>query len=335
MRTLCLLSAIGLICLAPGAARAQTPEDEIINNSALVMREIMEIPGRGIPAALLNQAHGLVIIPGMLKGGFMVGVKHGRGVVLSRDDSGAWKAPVFVTATGGSFGWQVGLQSTDVILVVRNRRGVESMMRGKFTIGADASVAAGPIGREAAAATDLNLKAEILSYSRSRGLFAGVAIDGAIIHPDNRATSAYYQPPGALPASALKLIEVVASYTKTAAPVIMQSSPTAVPAPAGDRESLRRQLVESSKRLQVELDAQWRQYLALPQDVYVEGKNVPPDLLESFVNRYNTVAKDKQYEALTTRPEFQEMHTLLNRYYSSLTPANTEIPLPPPPPPQR
>src|SRR5262249_4302834 len=156
-------------------------------------------------------------IPGMIKGGFIVGARHGKGVLVVRDPSGNWNMPVLITVTGGSIGWQAGLNSTDVIAVFRNRRGVEGLMRGRFTSGADAGVAAGPVGREASAATDGQLKAEILSWSRSRGLFAGVAIDGASMQVNQRANAAYYaprpgQPQGAVPVSAVRLVEQIAAY---------------------------------------------------------------------------------------------------------------------------
>ncbi len=119
--------------------------------------------------------------------------RFGRGVILVRDPNGAWRAPLFVTFTGGSVGWQLGLQSTDVVLVFKNRKGLETMLSGsEFTLGADASVAAGPVGRQATAGTDIKLNAEIYSYSRSRGLFAGVALDGSVLKVDNRAVAAYY-----------------------------------------------------------------------------------------------------------------------------------------------
>jgi len=326
------LAAFALLIVSSDAA-AQSVEDEIVLGSAQVLREIMAIPARGIPESLMKQAYGLAIIPGMVKGGFVIGIKHGKGVIVTRDENNAWRGPSFITATGGSVGWQVGLQSTDVILVFRNRRGVEGLLRGKLTIGVDASVAAGPVGRDAAAATDLGLKAEILSYSRSRGLFAGAAIDGAIIQPDERSNAAYYGQPGQLPASALKLLELVAAYTGTTAPVVRDNAQVlAPPQPVDEREALRRQLAESSKRLQVDLDPQWRQYLALPQEIYSEGKSPTTDVLETFVARYNKVAVDRQYQELISRPEFQETHTLLNRYYSTLRPRDGALKLPPPPP---
>ena len=187
-----LVIALLVLALPTGAIRAQSSEENTVEAAHEVLREIMAIPGKGIPASLLADAQGVAIIPDMLKGGFIVGVRHGKGVILTRNAAGEWSTPVFITVTGGSVGFQAGLQATDVVAVFRNRQGVDRLMRGKFTIGADAAVAVGPVGREASAATDAQLKAEILSYSRSRGLFAGVAIDGAAMQVDHKATAAYY-----------------------------------------------------------------------------------------------------------------------------------------------
>ena len=134
----------------------------------------MAIPGRQIPETLLAEAQGIAIVPNVIKVGFVAGIRWGHGVVMVRDAEGEWSLPQFVTLTGGSVGWQAGVQGTDVVLVFLTKKSVEGLWRGKFTIGADASVAAGPVGHDAAAATDARLRAEILSYSRSRGLFIGL-----------------------------------------------------------------------------------------------------------------------------------------------------------------
>src|SRR5262249_16811056 len=148
----------------------------------------------------LRDAQGIAVVPGLIKGGFVVGVRHGRGIVIVKDDNGNWRAPSFITITGGSIGWQAGVQATDVVLVFKTRKSIQGLLSGKFTIGADASAAAGPVGREASAATDATLRAEIYSYSRSRGLFAGAAIDGSMISIDNPLTATYYRGTGMLQA---------------------------------------------------------------------------------------------------------------------------------------
>ena len=198
-------------------------ETTVVDGSSQVLKEIMEIPVKGIPAALLADAKAIVIVPQMMKGSFVVGLRHGRGLMIARDEKGGWRLPMFVTVTGGSVGWQIGIQSTDLILVFKSRKSVERLLNGKFTIGADASAAAGPVGREAAAATDANLDAEIYSYSRTRGLFVGISLDGTAIQIDAGASERYYgvamSTPGQpmmIPPSAQRLLDTVVGYTSTA-----------------------------------------------------------------------------------------------------------------------
>jgi lipid-binding SYLF domain-containing protein len=166
-------------------------EVEKVNDAIKVLEEIMEIPEQGIPPALLNDSHGIAIIPGVIKAGFIIGGRHGRGVVVLRDGE-VWSNPSFVSITGGSIGWQIGAESIDVILVFKSKRSIDNMIKGKFTLGADASIAAGPVGRQAEAATDVTLKAEIYSYSRSRGLFAGISLEGAALSIDEEANADFY-----------------------------------------------------------------------------------------------------------------------------------------------
>lgn len=163
-----------------------------INDAVEVMDDIMAIPEKGMPPALLNKAQGIAIIPCVVKAGFIVGGRHGSGVVVVRNSDGTWGNPSFVTITGGSIGWQIGAQSTDIILVFKTRNGINNMIKGKFTLGADAAVAAGPVGRQAEAGTDMEFKSEIYSYSRTRGLFAGISLEGAALQIDNDANAALY-----------------------------------------------------------------------------------------------------------------------------------------------
>jgi len=320
-------------------ARAQGVEENTVEAAGEVLREVMAIPARSIPESLLAEAQAVAIIPDMIKGGFVVGVRHGKGVVVTRDASGAWRAPVFISVTGGSIGWQAGLQATDVVVVFRNRRGVDGLLRGKFTLGADAAVAAGPLGREASVATDGQLKAEILSYSRSRGLFAGLAIDGAVMLINHRANALYYaprpgQPTGAVPASAIKLVEQVAAYAgpKHRVAVNLREGPmTTILPQADDVEAARVQLADSSQRLHKILDSQWKEFLALPGEVYVEGAVPPKDTVDKCLSRYSVVTNDARYRDLSARPEFQETHTLLLRYRHALEGITGTLKLPPPP----
>lgn len=167
-------------------------EKRKVEDAGEVLRQIMAIPEKGIPPALLGNAQGIIIIPGLIKAAFIVGGRYGTGVMLARTEGDQWSDPVFVSIAGGSVGWQIGATSTDIILVLKSRKSIEGILKGKFTLGADAAVAAGPVGRNASAATDVTLKSEILSYSRSRGLFAGLSLEGATLLMDNDANALYY-----------------------------------------------------------------------------------------------------------------------------------------------
>lgn len=175
-------------------ARAGRNEDERAANAVKVLDEVMRMPEQAIPHRMLETAHAVAVIPNVVKAGLVVGGRHGKGLVSVRSSDGTWSHPSYVRLTGGSIGFQAGVTSTDVVLVFRTARGVDSIVHGKFTLGADAAVAAGPLGRTAEASTDGQLKAEIYSYSRSRGLFAGVALDGAVLAIDHNANEAVYGP---------------------------------------------------------------------------------------------------------------------------------------------
>lgn len=183
-----LAAAALLLISAPAMAQPA----EKVRTAALVLEQIMAIPEQGIPPQLLENAHAVAIIPDVIKAGFVVGGRHGRGIFMVRLPDGGWSNPLFVSVTGGSIGWQIGAQSTDLILVFKTARSVEGILRGKFTLGADAAIAAGPVGRRVEGATDAELKAEILSYSRSRGLFAGISLEGAMLQVDDAAIDRYY-----------------------------------------------------------------------------------------------------------------------------------------------
>ena len=161
-----------------------------------VLEESSRMPEKTIPPTLMKNAAGIAVIPSLVKAGFVVGGRHGKGLMSIRGQDGRWTYPFFVTLTGGSVGWQIGVQTSDIVLVFTTKKSIDSIRRGKFTLGADASVAAGPVGRHAEAGTDLNLKAEIFSYSRSRGLFAGVALEGSSLAIDHVANAAFYNTPG-------------------------------------------------------------------------------------------------------------------------------------------
>ena len=186
-----------LLCvsiLLPAAAWAGPDEDEKLTQAVAVLDRLMLIPEQSIPEAMLRDAHAVAVVPNVFKAALVFGGRRGTGLISVRRADGTWSHPSFMALTGGSFGFQAGLQSSDVILVFRTQRGVDNIIRGKFTLGADASVAAGPVGRNAQAATDEQLKAEIYAWSRARGLFAGVALDGAVLNIDHDANAALYGP---------------------------------------------------------------------------------------------------------------------------------------------
>ena len=163
-----------------------------VADATAVFNEIMDAGDSAIPSAILDKAEGVAVFPSTIRAGLIVGGQRGRGILSVRGESGTWSAPAFLTLTGGSFGLQIGAQATDLVLVIVNRRGLENLVRNQFTVGADAGVAAGPVGRDAKAATDIQMRAQILSYSRTRGLFAGVTINGSTISQDRDANERFY-----------------------------------------------------------------------------------------------------------------------------------------------
>jgi SH3 domain-containing YSC84-like protein 1 len=187
-----LLMSTIVLAAAPFAV-ASDHEDDVARTekAAIVFRQIMDTPDRGIPHDLLEKAKCIAIIPGDKKFAFIFGASYGRGLATCRTASG-WSAPLFVAIDGGSVGYQIGGSSTDLVMLFMNDHALQSLLGDKFKLGADASVAAGPVGRNATAATDIRLNAEILSYSRSKGLFAGVSLDGAVMQADKSGDRSMY-----------------------------------------------------------------------------------------------------------------------------------------------
>ncbi len=172
------------LCAGGLLLHADTAQERL-KDATDVLTEIMNTPDKGIPSDLLDKARCAIIIPGMKSGGFIVGAKYGRGfTVCRRSSNNGWGAPAAYRAEGGSFGFQIGAQNTDVVMLVMNERGMRRLLESKFTLGGEASVAAGPVGRSTSAMTDLQLRADILSWSRNRGVFAGIALTGATLRPD-------------------------------------------------------------------------------------------------------------------------------------------------------
>jgi lipid-binding SYLF domain-containing protein len=180
------------VTLLAGQALAGEQEDQRARDAVRVLSEIQKIPEQGIPDKLLDEGRAVVVIPDTLKVGLVLGGRRGHGLMSVKSPDGSWSQPVFVKLTGGSIGFQAGVQSSDVVMVFRNDRNLENIVNGKITLGADAGVAAGPVGRNASASTDGQLKAEIWSWSRARGLFAGVALDGGVLQIDDDANVAVY-----------------------------------------------------------------------------------------------------------------------------------------------
>ncbi len=173
-------------------AIAATKEEKRVADATDVIDQLLRIPEQSIPPALLSRAYAVAVVPHVIKIGFGLGARRGKGILVVRRDDGSWSNPAFIALTGGSFGFQIGAQSTDIILVFKTRKGVDGIASGKLTLGADASIAAGPVGRHTGVSTDITFKSEVYSYSRSRGLFAGIALEGAGVSMDRAANAAFY-----------------------------------------------------------------------------------------------------------------------------------------------
>ena len=186
-----ILALLALILAMPVVAA--TREENRVADAADVLDQFLRIPEKSIPPSLLARAYAVAVIPDVIKAGFVLGARRGKGIIVVRQDDNSWSNPAFIALTGGSFGWQAGVESTDIILVFKTRNGVENIENGKLILGADASVSAGPVGRTAGVATDLAFEAEVMSYSRSRGLFAGVSLEGSAVTMDRDANSRFYR----------------------------------------------------------------------------------------------------------------------------------------------
>ena len=193
MKNRTLITVVTLLTvLVTAPVAAATREEKRVADAADVVDQLSRIPEKAIPPSLLSRAYAVAVVPGVVRAAFGLGAHRGKGILVVRQDDNSWSNPAFITLTGGSVGWQVGADSTDVILVFKTRKGVDGIANGKLTLGANASVAAGPIGRHTSAATDIEFKAEVYSYSRSRGLFAGVAFEGAGVTMDRKANARFY-----------------------------------------------------------------------------------------------------------------------------------------------
>jgi lipid-binding SYLF domain-containing protein len=182
--------------LAVATLLTQADQAERIRHATTVLDEVMEAPDQAIPSSVLDKAEAIAVFPSTIKGGFVLSAHRGKGIISVRDRAtNTWSPPAFLTVTGGGIGAQIGAQAIDIVLVVMNRRGLENLLQNQFKIGAGAEATAGPVGRAAEASTDIQMRAQILSYSRARGLFAGVSLNGAAIRQDRDANEAYYGDP--------------------------------------------------------------------------------------------------------------------------------------------
>ncbi len=191
MKRYLLLAVVVLLAGSAWAGETRDKDVERIQAAGDVLTDIMGAPDKGIPYEIMSSAECVAVVPSMLKGAFIVGGEYGKGVATCRTASG-WSAPAFFVVGGGSFGLQIGGQAADLILVVMNKQGMERLLSSKFKLGADASVAAGPVGRHAEGNTDWKMRAEVLTYSRARGVFAGISLDGDVIKQDKDDTRAFY-----------------------------------------------------------------------------------------------------------------------------------------------
>ncbi len=167
--------------------------NDTLQESGDVLERFLSIPEESIPLELLNDAKAIAVFPNVIRAGFLVGARYGKGVLFLKENRGGWSCPLFVTLKGGSLGWQIGAQSIEIVLVFKTRERIDDLLKGKITLGGDASVAAGPVGRNAQAATDLKMRSEIFSYSRSRGLYLGLSLAGSILEPDWELMREFYK----------------------------------------------------------------------------------------------------------------------------------------------
>ncbi len=192
-KTIALLATILFLTTLCWSATEKEKAIARLHDAVDVLQSLVSAPDKGIPREVLEKAKCIAVVPRQLKVGFVVGAEHGRGVATCRTSHG-WSAPAFFTVTGGSWGAQIGLEGIDNVLVFMNQKGMDKLLAAKFKIGADASAAAGPVGRHASAGTDWKMESEILSYSRAKGIFAGATLDGAVVKPDDDAMNAIYGP---------------------------------------------------------------------------------------------------------------------------------------------
>ena len=228
MSRLAGISALILVLFMIGAQTGRAGEkdpNDVVDKARIVLKEIMRAPDAAIPDKMLSQCAGLAIVPDVVKAGFIVGGKYGEGVILTRNSAGGWNGPAFIKIAGGSLGWQIGIQSIDLVLVIMKQSGVKELIESQVELGADVSVAAGPVGRQAGVGGDVTFKSAVYSYSRAKGLFAGVSLEGMGVDPNDDLSERYYgqlltaeeilfQGQGIRPETGNKLVETIERYAK-------------------------------------------------------------------------------------------------------------------------
>lgn len=332
-----LLLAFTLPAEAQLLRRDPNREEKTLNDSYRCLDEIMRIPVNAIPESLFEKAEGVAIFPGLVKGSFVIGGQHGYGILIVKNSEGQWQFPRFLAMTGGSIGFQAGIQSADIILIFCTQRSVKAALDGDFTIGADASVAAGPVGRQASASTNYEFNSEIYSYSRSRGLFLGVAVDGCVLRIDEKTNQNYYA--NGIPDAARKVVELTASYAKKPGQGANVENPAVAPAsesleapnsvasqiPASDpiapatpnmtdREAARVLLVPAHEKLMQLLEPEWQKWLELPPEAKTPGSTELTPALQTLYDRLEKVCSDPKYTELASLPEFDRVRSLLKLY---------------------
>ena len=192
MKKMFAVALVAVAAILPLTAQSANEEAERLTAAAATLNEIMAAPDKAVPNAVLEKAAGIAVFPSLIRGGVFIGAQRGHGVLSVKGKDGSWSNPAFLTITGGSVGPQFGVQAIDLVLIITEERGLENLVKNQFKVGADAGVAAGPVGRDASASTDIQMRAKILSYSRSRGLFAGVTLNGTTIRQDRDANERFY-----------------------------------------------------------------------------------------------------------------------------------------------
>ena len=325
--------------LEPRASSSAPPTapNQIVVDATNVLSQSVAMPS-GLPQKMLADAQGIAIVPNMVRGAFVIGVQHGRGVLLVRGPGGAWQAPRMIEITGGSLGYQIGVQSTDLILVFRTPQSVANVMRGTLKVGVDASAAAGPVGRQASAATDLAAAGGDSVLFAARGAFVGASIDGSSISLDTATDAMYYQPPGTIPASATQLVQLLATLS-SGGPAdgtrrtgrLRPSCRRPVPQAASDA----RNRTATTRRCLAATRGQsrrpWKQYLALPAEVYIPNHTPNIEEIEQAINAMKPSPGNRSTRQLTNQPAFQATLKGLWRLGELQQVAEQKLRLPAPP----